>query len=362
MKRGISTTLVALILLVIVLGGVAGYGWLRPLGTQTTTVVQTLEDAAKAEGSLTIYGVTDTPDFVNFVQPLVHQAYPWMTINYLGLSPPEISSRISQEYQAGHVGADIASDTLGALESAILAGALANYTNPMLLFENFTTDKIDPQHRWQEMYNIPIVIMYNTELVNSSNVPTSWLNLTDAQWNGEVVLDQPKTLNVAGALFADLYPRLGNSSWTALMHGIANNNPQYTTSAGDSYDKVARGEAAVGVALLNDYIAGIHATPPVPVAIAFIEPLTTLPIVVGMTTNAPHPNCAKLFLQWYASIAGQLSTAATGRVPSQSIIAEATVLKGIIPEGKQIVTVAFNNLDYYENPSKWSDTYKAIFG
>ncbi len=44
-------------------------------------------------------------------------------------------------------------------------------------------------------------------------------------------------------------------------------------------------------------------------------------------------------------------------------IAAGTILAGVVPpEVTSIEGVASNNPDYYINPSKWSDKFKAIFG
>jgi len=364
MKRGISTIVVALIILVIVVAAIAGYGWLRPTTSTTTYTPTTLEEKAYQEGSLTIYGVMDTTDFVQWVQPAFVAQYPWASgmIHYVGKSPSDIATSALSEYMAGHVTADLLIDTLGSMESALLAGVAQNYTNPMINLMNYSTGTYDSNGLWTIGFGLPIVVIYNTVLVSPSQVPTDWQNLTNSMWNGKIVIDSPKTLNVAGSVFAHLYPILGNASWTTLMHGIAANNPIKTTSAGDSFTDVASGQASIGIGLINDYLAGKAQTPPVNVSIAWIPPVTSLPVPCALCANAPHPNFAKLFLNWFASGSGQYSIANTGRVPSCAAIAGFTILAGVLPPGTSIVAAAFNNPDYYVNPTKWGDTFTSIFG
>ena len=362
-KRGISTIVAALLVLVIIFAAVAAYGWLRPTTTPTTYTPTTLEEKAYQEGSLTIYGVMDSPDFVSEFIPDFVEQYPWATgkINYVGLSPSEISTRALSEYQAGHVQADVLINTLGTLTSVFVGGAAASYSNPMVALMNYSTGTYDPDGFWQVGFGIPIVVAYNTILVDEAHVPTSWQNLTDSYWNGKIAIDDPKTLNVAGSLFAHLYPVLGNASWTQLMQGIAANNPVTTESASQSYTKVAQGEVSIATGLINDYLSGLG-TPGLNVSIAWIEPVTSLPVPTVICKNAPHPNFAKLFIQWIASAAGQYAVANTGRVPSHAPIAAGTILAGVLPPGVSIAGVASNNPDYYQNPTKWSDTYESIFG
>jgi iron(III) transport system substrate-binding protein len=364
MKRGVSTIVVALIILVIIFAGVAAYGWLRPTTTTNTTYTPvTLEEKAYTEGSLTIYGVMDTSDVTAKILPAFVAQYPWAAgkINYVGLDPSTISSRALSEFQAGHVQADLLIDTLGSMESALLSGVAQSYTNPMISIMNYSTGTYDPDGLWTIGFGIPIVVVYNTALVPANKVPTDWQNLTDSYWSGKIVIDDPKTLNVAGGVFAHLYPILGNASWTTLMHGIAANNPIKTTSAGDSFTDVATGQASIGIGLINDYLTSLH-TAGVNMSIAWIPPVTSLPVPCALCANAPHPNFAKLFLEWFASGAGQYSIANTGRVPSSAAIAGFTILAGVLPPGTSIVAVAFNNPSYYTNGTTWANTYQSIFG
>jgi ABC-type Fe3+ transport system substrate-binding protein len=364
MKRGISTVVVALLVLLILVAAVAAYGWLRPTPTPTTYTPTTLEEKAFQEGGVTIYGVMDTTDFVQYVQPAFYAQYPWAQgkINYVGKSPSDIATSALSEFQANHVTADLLIDTLGAMESALLAGVAENYSNPMIPLMNYSSGTYDPNGLWTIGFGIPIVLIYNTDLVPLDKVPTAWQNLTDSYWHGKIVIDEPRTLNVAAALFAHLYPILGNSSWTTLMQGIAANAGVRTTSAGDSYTDVATGQASIGVGLINDYLSGIHQTPPVHVAIAWIPPITSLPVPAALCAKAPHPNFARLFLNWFASAAGQYTIANSGRVPSSAPIAGFTILAGVLPPGTSIVAAAFNNPDFYVNPTKWGSTFQSIFG
>jgi ABC-type Fe3+ transport system substrate-binding protein len=363
MNRGISTVTGALLILVIVLAAVGAYGFLRP-APQVTYTPGTTEERASIEGSLTIYGVIDTTDFTSVIIPAFEKEYPWAKgkINYVGLSPSEISTRGLSEFKAGKVQADLLIDTLGSLTSALIGGAAENYKSPMVSLMNYTEGTYDPSGLWTVGYGLPIVVAYNTKLVDPSKVPKTWDDLTNSYWNGKIALDDPKTLNVAGSLFAHLYPILGDAKWKTLMQGIAANHPVLTQSAGDSFTKVAQGEVYVATGLINDYLAGKKLSPPISVEIAWIPPVTTLPIVTALAKNAPHPNFAKLFIEWFASAAGQYAIANTGRVPMHPAIAAGTILAGVLPPGTSIAGVASNNPDYYSNPTKWATMYQGIFG
>jgi len=362
-KSGISKVIAVLVIVIIILAAVAAYGWFRP--TVPSGEVTTLEEKARLEGKVIIYGVMDTPDFTSKVIPAFEKQYPWAKdmIEYVGFSPSELTSRCMAEYQTGKVQADVLFNTLGSFMPAILAGVTESWHCPMIDLMNYTEGTYDKNGLWGPGYQLPIVIVYNTEVLKRLGYapPHSWDDLADPKWHGLIALDDPKGLNVGGSLFAHLYPIMGEAAWTQLMEGIAANEPHLVPSCGEAFTLVAAGECAIGTGLINDYLAG--KAQGVPVEIAWIEPVTSLPIVTALAKNAPHPNFAKLFYMWFVSAAGQYAIANTGRIPMHILIATGTILKGVVPpEITSIEAVAFNNPDYYANPSAWSDRYRAIFG
>jgi len=360
-----STVLVAMLIAIVILAAVAAYGWLRPIETPPPAEVVTLEEKARLEGKVTIYGLIDTPDFVAKIKPAFELEYPWAAgmVEYVGFAPADLSSRALSEYQAGSVQADVFSCTLGSFMPALIGGVAENWTNPMISLMNYSTGTYEKNGQWGPGFQLTILLMYNTErlAILGYDPPATWEDLTAPKWNGLIALEEPKLLAPIGSLFAHLYPILGETAWTALMEGIAANNPVYTQSATEAYTKVSAGECALGIGLINDYLAG--KAEGVPVEAVWIEPVTSLPIVTSLAKNAPHPNFAKLFYMWWASGAGQYSYVSAGRIPMYVPIATATILRGLVPSNiTSIAAVASNNPDYYIHPSAWSDRYTAIFG
>lgn len=362
-ERGITTpnAIIAILIAIILITAAFGaYGWLRPIEEVVEPIEMDLVDRAKLEGTLTIYSAIDTPDFEQVVKPAFLDIYPWATINFVGLGSGEALSKIISEYQAGLVTADVYTGTQGAVYTAYEAGAIATYANPMVSLMHYPEGSFDPSNRWQPCYTLPIVLIYNINLVPEDEVPQSWEELADAKWNGKFAIDSPAILNAAGPLFAHMYPILGETAWNDLMQDIAANNPIITQSSSDIFQKVVSGEVHIGLGLVNDYVASQDED--LPINIAWLEPNTAIALVATIQTDAPHPAMAQLFLQWWSSADGQYANGATGRVPAHPALAADTVLAGLLPPGVQVAAAASNNPDFYENPDDWSDTFKDIFG
>jgi iron(III) transport system substrate-binding protein len=327
--------------------------------TVTQTLTQSQVDLARKEQTVVIYGVIDIPDFENVMKPAFLRLYPWAKVEYVGLSPSEIVSKSLAEYKAGRVAADVIWNTLGSTLPLVKEGVIEKFDNPMIGLMSYAEGAYDPEKYWNPMSGLPIVLNYNSNLVSRENVPKRYEDLAKPGFKGKIAIDRPSLNNVAGTLFAHLYPILGEEKWRSLMKGIADNQPIFTDSASASFTKVATGEAAVGIGLLHDYLANRGK---VPVEIAFAEPVVALPVPLFLPRNAPHPNMGQLFIQWATSVDGLLSLAKTGRTPLHHIVAAYTLPRGLLPEGISLEVAALKNPDYYTNPTKWSDLYRSIFG
>ena len=347
------------IVLIVVIAGVAVYGWIRPIPEKTITVEESLEDLAKTEGTVTIYSSMDTPDFENVMKPAFLKVYPWAHTNFVGLDAQDVSSRMTTEYTAGHVTMDVAVNGFPVTYTAIQAGAAENWINPMIALMAYPNGTYDPQGSWGPTYSLPICIAYNTNLVNASEVPTSYQGLGDPKWDHKIAMEDPAVLQVTAALFAHLYPTMGNASWTSFMQSIAANHPVLTESSSDAFSKLALGEASISLIFVNDFLG---MSPGTPINVTWIEPATAFTVIGVLAKNAPHPNMAKLFMEWLASADGQYALARTGRIPLNPAIAKDTLLKGLLPEGMNIVVADSNNPDFVANPGNWSTLFRSIFG
>lgn len=323
----------------------------------TSNFNQTLVDLAKAEGgSVTVYGVMDTTDWPTMNKVLM-QSFPWMKVNYVGLDPGSIATRGITEFQAGHVQADVFYDTLGPIVQIQEAGAVNPYNDYIEPMMNYST--IDPAMNWHNGFGLPIVIEYNKNLVQASQLPATIEGINASQWSGKLAIDSPSTLNVFGTLAASLYStdfHSNNVTWTAWLKSVAANHPIYTASGGDVYTDIASGQASIGVGLLNDVIGGNSTS----VGFKLYSTTYTLPVMSAMAKNAPHPFTAELLIQWFSSYAGQVALSLTGRTPDMGAVA-AQYFGNYIPAGTSLVAGGAQGT-YYSNADSWASYYQSIFG
>lgn len=341
-----------------------GSGTITQTITTTATAVanaevnQTLVQLSQKEGgSVTCYCVMDTADWPT-MNAILTKEFPWIHVNYVGLSPGDIATRAKTEYQAGHVQADFVVDSAPALETLVPIGALQQYKSPQAILNNLSG--IDPQGYLNPSFGLPIGLMWNTNLIkDNSTLPTTYQGLSNPVWKGKIVMDDPSTLNLAGPLFASFGGSVTNQSFITWLNALKANNPVLAASAGDVYTDISTGQYEIGIGYANDYLSGVSSGAPVGFKLlqntAYFSPVSS-----ALLTGAPHPYTAELLIDWFASYSGAIALSLTGRTPIFAPVA-AQYFGNIIPPGTALVEMG-GNTNMYTNGTQWVNLYTSIFG
>jgi ABC-type Fe3+ transport system substrate-binding protein len=385
-RSAASSTVYALVVLVIILGAAAAYGFARPTSgstttvggstmtvtassvvTSTTAVESSLAAAAQAEcataGStcLTILTTQDASNWANCYGPLFDNLYPWAAgkVDYVSLSTAALTTQVISNYQANKVQSDVITGTLAGLIPAVAAGAVINYTSPLVPFMNYTSDSYGPA--WVTTNRAIVHMIYNPKVLAANNlpIPKNWSDLANPVYKNWIAFQTGTALGITTAEFYYLSTQMSNSSWTTLMQGIAANDPIITTTAGNAEQDVISGQAAIGIATFDDYVSDLKANASVPIAFDDIEPIVYTPGVVMITAGAPHPNMAKLFEAFYISVPGQTGVLCTNHDPYMSSLS--SNLLTYLPSDYHLVN-AYANTALLTDSGSWSDTFKTIFG
>jgi putative spermidine/putrescine transport system substrate-binding protein len=177
-------------------------------------------------------------------------------------------------------------------------------------WDTIPDDAKDPDGYWYGDYYGVLALQVNTDLVE--NVPQDWADLLKPEYNGQVALaGDPRTSNQAilsvyaaslanGGSLDDAQP--GLDFW-AQVNGAGNFVPVIADTG-----TFARGETPIIIQW--DYLAlgdrdSLAGNPPVEVVIPASGRLGGI-YVQAISAYAPHPNAAKLWMEWLYSDEGQL--------------------------------------------------------
>jgi iron(III) transport system substrate-binding protein len=160
-----------------------------------------------------------------------------------------------------------------------------------------------PDNVWTGFSALPMVIMYNQEMVDDANAPKSWEDLLDEQWAGKIAYVEPSK---SGSAYTQLvtmltaYQNDGNDGWGFVEDFVANLDGTILASSSAVPKGVADGEFPVGITLEEAayrYIAGGAS-----VNVNYPEEGTSaVPDGVALIKDAKNAENAKKFIDFLVS-------------------------------------------------------------
>lgn len=134
-------------------------------------------------------------------------------------------------------------------------------------------------------------IVYRTDKIAKSELPTRWLDLADPKYAGRFAID------VRGYPFNYLGLALGEEDTFALVRDIKANRPLLRDGSDDAGAAVNSGEVpfAVGGFDVKAKLSGL------PLAVHYVEPVPLNQLVAIVPPTSPHPNAGRLFAAYVAT-------------------------------------------------------------
>ncbi|MFA6846072.1 MAG: ABC transporter substrate-binding protein [Sphaerochaetaceae bacterium] len=135
------------------------------------------------------------------------------------------------------------------------AESAAAYSKYFDAFVSEYDDKIlgtlkDKDDRWIGESPVPVVIMYNKDLVGQADVPTGWADLLNPKWKGKIAYADPAKSGSAYTLLCTMITAFGKDNgkgWDFIRSLVANLDGKIQGSSSNSYKLVADGEYALGL-------------------------------------------------------------------------------------------------------------------
>jgi len=195
------------------------------------------------------------------------------------------------------------------------------------------------------------VIGYNTKMVAKNEAPREWKDLLHARWKGRFAMD-PEEFSWFGAMEA----YMGEEESKKLMTGLARQDIQWRKNHTTLAQFLTAGEypAALVYAHTIEEMKGKGA----PVEwVRTMAPIVLDIQAVGLSAQPPHPNAAKLFVDFLLSSEAQTIIYQDGKIPIRS---------GVVPETSALHPTG---LDLFPSPSKvvtnlnhYASKFEQIFG
>src|SRR6202034_2480764 len=166
----------------------------------------------------------------------------------------------------------------------------------------------------------------NTQLVGQDEIKTV-ADLLDPKWRGKIVWGTEPSSG-APAYVGAVLQAMGEDKGMAFLRALAKQdivNVDATNRA--ILDQVILGQYAIALSIFNHH-AVLSAKKGAPVTGLKVEPIPAPFHSIGLVKNAPHPNAAKLLIDFLLSEEGQRAFADAGYLPAMpSVPAKTADLK-----------------------------------
>jgi iron(III) transport system substrate-binding protein len=269
--------------------------FLVPLRGAAQPLQKIVEDAKK-EGKLVFYTVLTLPDSQALLKGF-QKKYPFMQFDLFRLGAEKMRAKILTEARAGGHFFDVTS--MDVVEAGVLQGQriFAPFAAPSR--DAIPAGLKDDEGFWTAIYVRQFVLAYNTRTVSEKDVPKDWPELLSPKWKGKIGMDQEET-----EWYAALSEYWGRDKARKFLRALAAQNPVLhqghtliakLTVAGEFPLSIAHGsriEQLKGEGAPVDWVDTA-------------DPIVTSPSVIALSARAPHPNGARLFVDYVLSPDGQ---------------------------------------------------------
>lgn len=280
-----------------------------------------------SSNKLTIYTAFPEVEVINYFNEFEKET--GIKIEYNRLSAGEMLTRVEAEKD-------------NPLATLMLGGSTDNYINAVEkgLFEKYQSPELantpanylDPTGTWNPIYVGCIAFACNADWFKEKGYeyPTSWEDLLDEKYKGEIIMAHPATSGTAYTVLATLIQLMGEDAAWDYLDKLKVNMKQFTKAGSAAPNAVALGEAAIALTFSHDALQltpeGYH------IELSFPKDGTGYEVgAVALIKNGPadEQENAKKFIDWICSEKGQALYAKyeSFRVPTNT---KAPVAKGLV--------------------------------
>jgi iron(III) transport system substrate-binding protein len=281
--------------------------------------------AAESEGQLTLYGCCYEYDRV--VEPF-RKKYPNIKVATVIGSGGQLTTRMLAERRGDKYIPDVVSSGANSLHDALYKAQVLDPIKPALLLPEVLDQSkwylgehryIDPENRYIFAFvanSQSGQVIYNIKQVNPAEFKSFW-DLLNPKWKGKMASLDPTSFGMGAALQFFYYHKDLGPPFIKRLYG----EMQITLSrdARQMTDWLAAGKFAICIRCNAGSEVGKAVQQKLPIAYLDTEDWkeggssSAAGGTLALPNRAPHPNAAKVFINWFLSREGQIALQKFGR-------------------------------------------------
>lgn len=316
----------------------------------------TLVQAAQNEGKVVWYTGLIVNQIVRPLAEAFESKYPGIHVAYSRATSSDNDLKIMNEARARRPQADIF-DGAAALVPLREAKLVATYRPAAA--ESYPPELKDPDGLRTAMNVYYFTAAYNTKLVAPADVPKTYEDLLDPKWKGRIAWTYDLSPGGPPGFIHNILTIMGPKKGMDYLHKFVAQEPVTIPAAQRVVlDKVIAGEYPLAVMTLNNH-SPISAAQGAPVNWIKMQPLVEVPNLLSIVQSAPHPNAARLFVEFVLSKDGQQVLADNDYLPADPAVP--AKLPDLQPRTGHFTTTVITPDDLRDGLPKWIALYHELF-
>src|SRR3954466_8335568 len=309
-----------------------------------------LIEAARKEGKVVWYTTLIVNQAIRPLKEAFEKAYPGIELQYTRADEAPTAAKILAEAQASRVQADIF-DGISNMVPLKRAGLVAPHGSP-------SAGKIPADLKDQQGYWISILLYVfspgiNTTLVSKEQAPKTYQDLLDPRWRGKMAWNPGSIAGALGFVGATLMS-MGEARGMDYLKALsAQRIVNIEASSRAILDQVIAGEYPLGLMMFNHHTV-ISAQKGAPSDWIAMEPVPVALDAVGILKDAPHPNAARLLVDFLTSEDGQRVLQKADYLPAMPSVP--AMKAGLRPEDGGFPATFLRPDEIYDRIPQWIKT------
>jgi iron(III) transport system substrate-binding protein len=308
-------------------------------------------EAAKKEGGEIEAYVTLRTDTAQYIWKSFEAKYPFLKVKQYKADSDKMLQRLATEYRAKKYLVDVLNFGGGFHTQVLIEQGIAGaYLSPETKY--FPAAFKEKNGLWTTLYYNPLTLIYNTKLLAPNERPKDWFDLLHPRFKGRLAIEHEQVTWYAGMM-----KRYGTEKGRQFMHGLAKHEPRpEQSSRGNAL--LAAGEFAAYIG--RGHVAEMFKKKGAPVDwIKNPDPLVVQPATVQIAKQPPHPNSARLLIDFMLSEQIAELLAKEQRLPGRS---NAAGLDAAFKEINAEKILPLSIEEVQANFRKYLEEYRTYFG
>ena len=314
-----------------------------------------LIEAAIKEGEVVWYSTQIISQLVRPVSAAFEKKY-GLKVRAIRANSTELAVKIINESRAGRPQSDVFDGTSTVVPLKKAGYALKWLPDPA---KAYPARYKDPEGYWVANNLFFLTPGFNTGLVPSGSEPRSYRALLDPKWRGKMAWSTTTSSSGGPGFIGTVLTEMGEEQGMAYLRELATQRIANVASAArEVLDQVIAGEYWLGLQIFNHH-AVISAKKGAPVDWIRMEPVTGTLSVISVHKDAPHPNAAKLLVDFIISREGQEIFRAAEYLPADPAVPART--PALAPDAGHFRTRFFTPEETEDNMPAWKKVYDDLF-